>query len=546
MPRFTQTDQTGRLGVQFVATVCARMGFIWRETACSDTGFDGEIELTHDQHATAQIIKVQVKAGRSYRRNETDRGFDFHADAEHFRYWLGATNPAILIVYDPEAEAAWWKDLKEFAALHPESLKPGRRRIKIPFDKQRDRFSTDCAEALKQVCAPTVESLLEPFRRPATLAQELDLLKPKYCATKLVGRQQDLEGFWTWLTSDEPVSARLLVGGAGTGKTRLAIELLLRLQAERPNWRAGFLTSGGRDTLRALAARRGVDPNASADWTWHAPTLLVVDYAQTLARPLAGLLRAVLRQARAGRPPLRILLLERTAGDWFDDLLREEETDGPGPVRNLFHPPKPNELTPIPTGQLRRQLLADTLQQAARLAPKTAPPLPPKTDAAFTAALGRDLFENPLNLMMAALAALEIGLNPALKRERVDLALELARKELRRIGRFAPNPHDPTQQRLLEHLAGCAILEHGFTVEKLRRAIEEELQALRLKWPGGAGDLEAVLKRALPGERLPVAPVEPDFIGEALVLTALAKQDCPDRTGALEKLVRHRAALRPA
>jgi tetratricopeptide (TPR) repeat protein len=127
---------------------------------------------------------------------------------------------------------------------------------------------------------------------------------------------------------------------------------------------------------------------------------------------------------------------------------------------------------------------------------------------------------------MAALAAVEIGLNLALKRERVDLAVELARKELRRIGRFAPNPDDAIQQRLLEHLTGCATLEHGFTVEKLRRATEEELQALRLEWPGGAGALEAVLKRALPGERLPVAPVEPDFLGEALVLMALARPDC--------------------
>ncbi len=355
----------------------------------------------------------------------------------------------------------------------------------------------------------------------------MDLLKARHRVTRLVGRDSDLADLWKWLTSREPISARLLVGGAGAGKTRLAIELLRRAQAKRKNWRAGFLTPEGRDRLRADASRRRAGSAAPLDWVWHVPTLLVVDYAQTLARPLAALFRTLFRQCRAGRPPLRLLLLERVAGDWFEDLLRTEDSDGPGPVRLLFHPPRPVELTPIPPGPLRRQLLADTLAQAAHLGRTPPPALPPETDAAFSESLHRADFANPLNLMLAALAAPESGLTAALRRERVDLAVDLARKEVRRLARFAPVADDPARQRILEHLAGCATLEHGFTVAELRRALEEELPALGLAWPGGTGDLEAVLKQALPGEFLPVAPVEPDFIGEALVLTALARPDCP-------------------
>ncbi len=532
MPRFTATDQTGRASISLVARLCTQMGVIWRATSSSDTGFDGEIELTRGDHATAQIIKVQVKAGRSYRRNETAGRFVFQADADHFHYWQAATNPAILIVCDPATERAWWKDLKAWAALHPDLLRSGRKRVKISFDKQRDRFTKDCAEALRQVCLRTLESLLRPPAEPDPPTPEPDLLKPRHRATRLVGRDADLAGLWSWLTSGEPLSARLLVGEAGAGKTRLAMELLRRVQAERKDWRAGFLTPEGRDRLRADAPRRRSDPAAPPDWTWHVPTLLVVDYAQTLARPLAALLRTLFRQCRAGRPPLRLLLLERVAGDWFEDLLRAEDSDGPGPVRRLFHPPQPVRLTPIPPGPLRRQLLADTLEQAARLAQTTPPPLPAETDATFTDSLNREDIENPLHLMLAALTASEMGLTAALKRGRVELAVDLARKELRRIGRFAPVPNGPGLPRLLEHLAGCATLEHGFTAAELRRAIEEELPALGLAWPGGTGDLEAVLKQALPGEFLPVASVEPDFIGEALVLTALARPDCqagPDR-----------------
>jgi hypothetical protein len=43
------------------------LGWIWRETPNSDVGFDGQIEIQEGDAATAQIIKVQSKAGGSYR-----------------------------------------------------------------------------------------------------------------------------------------------------------------------------------------------------------------------------------------------------------------------------------------------------------------------------------------------------------------------------------------------------------------------------------------------------------------------------------------------
>lgn len=314
---------------------------------------------------------------------------------------------------------------------------------------------------------------ITPFRLPDPPTRELQLLEAKHRTVPLLGRDADLDALCAWLESEAPIAARLLVGGAGTGKTRLALELLLRVDAALPGWQAGLVTG---EALRRFAATK-----QPADWSWHQPTLLVVDYAQTLALPLAELLRALTHKRRAGLPALRVLLLERQAGDWFDKLLREEDTQGPCPVRSLFEPANPVTLAPLPHGTLRRRILAETLNRAATYTGTPPPALPPADeDATFDTSLASEVFDQPLNLMMAALAASELGLLPALTRERVDLAEHLAGKELRRVERFAPDSRSEAQKRLLRHLAACATMERGFTVMELERAAREEITALQL------------------------------------------------------------------
>ena len=357
---------------------------------------------------------------------------------------------------------------------------------------------------------------IQRFLLPDPPTRELDLLLAKHRIVPLLGRDTDLASLCEWVESGETISARLLVGGAGTGKTRLGFELLLRVGAALPGWQAGLL--GGTDL------RRLVERIHSTDFNWPAPTLLVVDYAQTLAAPLRELLQA-LTYKRSGPPPLRLLLLERQPGDWFDDLLRHEDGVMPCRVGRLFHSAEPVSLTSLPPGALRRDVLCQTLGKAAQLAGKPTPSLPPPGTPDFEQSLARPLFDQPLNLMLAALVAGELGLLTALRRERIDLAEHLAERELIRIGRFARDPNSVAQRRALRHLAACATLERGFTREELNHAVPTELAALQIQWPEGPGDLADCLRRALPGEHLAVAPVEPDFVGEALVLAALARAD---------------------
>ena len=94
----------------------------------------------------------------------------------------------------------------------------------------------------------------------------------------------------------------LLAGVGGIGKSRLALEIVLR--ARRDHWRAGFL-----DDLRS--------GDYWARWQPSRPTLLVIDYA-TQNSPLVGdILRGLAERpdGNALRRPVRLLLIVRDPKD---------------------------------------------------------------------------------------------------------------------------------------------------------------------------------------------------------------------------------------
>jgi hypothetical protein len=135
----------------------------------------------------------------------------------------------------------------------------------------------------------------------------------------LLGRESALDDLRRWLGSDRDVSIRVLTGGAGRGKTRLALELV-REAGQSPSvalprkrgrgsttgkgWLAGFAESGELDRFRG---QQNV-----AEWGWDKPVLIVVDYAASRADQLRGWIGELV-DAPAGRRPLRLLLLERQA-----------------------------------------------------------------------------------------------------------------------------------------------------------------------------------------------------------------------------------------
>ena len=149
------------------------------------------------------------------------------------------------------------------------------------------------------------EVLRQASELPA--ASPAGLLDPRRGLVSFAGRERELAELLAWCEDDKPRGVRLVTGPGGVGKTRLTEEVRARLDPDR--WRC-VPVGDGEDASALEIARRG--------W-WAAPVLLVVDYAET-RNGLPDLLRAV--AADAGR--VRVLLLARSKGEWWERLVAGE------------------------------------------------------------------------------------------------------------------------------------------------------------------------------------------------------------------------------
>lgn len=111
---------TEQEGLIFVQKMALALRAIWRPTPNDDYGLDGEIELTRDGSPTGFLVKAQVKSGSSYFHNRSASGFDVPVKPPDADYWLGVNVPVILVVHDPKSGQGYWKDIKNYAAQHPE------------------------------------------------------------------------------------------------------------------------------------------------------------------------------------------------------------------------------------------------------------------------------------------------------------------------------------------------------------------------------------------------------------------------------------------
>jgi tetratricopeptide (TPR) repeat protein len=133
------------------------------------------------------------------------------------------------------------------------------------------------------------------------------LLDPHIAVVPFAGRESELRRLTSWCVDDQTGRIRLVTGGGGVGKTRLALQLVQKLTDL--GWRCEWVRDG-READAVQAARRVTRGNV----------LLIVDYAE-IRQGLAEMLHAV--AAATGRT-LRVLLLARHAGDWWQRLAASE------------------------------------------------------------------------------------------------------------------------------------------------------------------------------------------------------------------------------
>ena len=355
--------------------------------------------------------------------------------------------------------------------------------------------------------------------------KDLDLLLAESCSIPLVGRDHDQALIRRWLSTARPISVMAMTGAGGSGKTRLALEMIL--ESVQHNWASGFATH---EEVRRFLSKQNL-----STWGWQHDTFIVLDYAASLGTDLRTWLSELADRTPEPTPKLRLLLLERhadTTSGWYANLLSgDSQTEN---VLDLFDPWEPTQIRPIAESTFRREILSSTLTKAAAIRSAPVPPLPaPSADPVFDQRLADPQWADPLMLMMAALTALETGVPTALSLSRPEVARRLAKREAARIRHFAP--HNDDAAHFLVHLAACVTLCGGLNQSQALALAAEESSALGLQYPNGHGAAVRCLQDAFPTPNA-IDYVRPDLIGEAFLLEAWKSTDPASTNSAVNPL----------
>ncbi|MFF4407322.1 trypsin-like peptidase domain-containing protein [Streptomyces sp. NPDC001404] len=157
------------------------------------------------------------------------------------------------------------------------------------------------AVELEALCEPAV-----PSRSPRLPSE---LLRPQAEAVPFTGRTAELAEFQEWCADEGGLATRLITGRGGQGKSRLARELSVTMAGQ------GWLTAQLRESdaeraelVRGLQALTAVDRRM----------LLVMDYAETSPELVGNVMETL--EARGGHHPVRVVLIARSAGEWWEQL----------------------------------------------------------------------------------------------------------------------------------------------------------------------------------------------------------------------------------
>lgn len=141
-------------GLDRISPTVHEMKCLWREINKSDFGIDGEIELLVPRpdgkgyHVTGGILKVQAKSGRSYIVQDSDSSFAAKSSKDDFELWHKANFITLFIIYHPEDDRLYWKEMKSYLESTPDVW---RSPYKILFDKATDVFDPACVDKLRTI-----------------------------------------------------------------------------------------------------------------------------------------------------------------------------------------------------------------------------------------------------------------------------------------------------------------------------------------------------------------------------------------------------------
>lgn len=387
----------------------------------------------------------------------------------------------------------------------------------------------------------------ERRRKPASeeRPRELDLLVPEAGKLPFVGREDLLAELRGWLDDEPDIAVHALIGRAGTGKTRLALELCKAVDSDfaaKGPWIAGFLSPGDLSPV--------VDTLATHSFGWERQTLLVIDYAAQCHSALGRWLDRLAYQKLDTK--LRILLLDREAPEnfgWWHELTSASLRDERARL-DLFYAPRPRQLPDLSALEERRKLMTAAFEAASALRPPptTLPGIPAAgADAHFDAHLADRQFGNPLNLVMAGVIACDRGARAALALRRFDAARKLGGRELDRLAKLAESRG--LNGDTMRYIVAFNGLAGGLLLDRLRQTLADELAASQRM--ANLDVLVPVLEQELPSRRGAgvavqqprLGTIQPDLIGEAVIIEAFTGQ--PSKEAEASSAIRRAYVLGP-
>lgn len=369
------------------------------------------------------------------------------------------------------------------------------------------RASAECLLAfLRQQLEPKAleyDAILSPGTSALTVvdAPPSRLLHPRYQVVPWYGegREGVLAALEEWADSDPPVAVQLLHGEGGIGKTRLATEWIQQRRARGDV--AGF--------LRMRPEKGWLDAVRTSDRR----VVAVVDYAESRG-DLEEVIEAleVLQESSGPSSVLvRLLLLARSDGDWWDSLRSGRESS-----RALLATAGVRPLGQIAVqAPARRQLFEHAARAFASHRGLTAvaslePPF----------SLSEEQFGRVLAIHAAALIAVELA---AGQRRRPELHTSVFDEVLDHERRYWPSQSGATR-RLAGQIVAAATLRGGFQSYREARVLAERLAAASTLRGDELENCLTALANVYgtgAGEGAYIAGLEPDLLGESHILRLL-------------------------
>ena len=189
------------------------------------------------------------------------------------------------------------------------------------------------------------------------------LLRPEHGLVPFLGRQAVLDQITGWCQGPPGTPVLLVVGGGGSGKTRLGREACVQMLVA--GWDAGIADDQRRDGVATTRLQR--------------PTLLVVDDADLRTGLISALVDYL--QWDDAAPPVGLLLLARAAGAWWDLLVRQQGLEDACTVVDLDRHPVP---LVDRAEHFRRASIAFAAYGGSRAWSAVSPPAAELADAAYT------------------------------------------------------------------------------------------------------------------------------------------------------------------